>query len=131
VKRFVASLTVVAFSAMAGVALAQQAPAPKRTQLQKGEYPENHVTLMHTLEAAPNTPVPQHTHPGVETGYILEGEIELVIEGQPPQKLSAGQSFMVPANAVHGGKVLDKPAKLVIVYVVDKNKPLATFLPKQ
>ena len=52
-----------------------------------------------------------------------------MIEGKPPQAFKAGDSFTVPHNAVHGGKVGDKGLKLIGVYVVDKTKPLATPAP--
>ena len=52
-----------------------------------------------------------------------------MIEGKPSQAFKAGDSFTVPHNAVHGGKVGDKGLKLIGVYVVDKTKPLATPAP--
>jgi quercetin dioxygenase-like cupin family protein len=117
------------------VAFAQAITPPskepvKRTPLQNTEFPDGHVIIMQFLEAAPNTPVPRHTHPGVETSYILEGELELTVEGKGTVMLKAGQSFAVPAHTPHGGKFGPKPAKLIITYVVDKSKPIATPAPQ-
>ena len=72
-----------------------------RTPLQKSEYPDGHFTYVMMVEIVPNGTAARHTHPGLETAYILEGELELTIEGRPPQKLKAGDSFSVPPNAVH------------------------------
>jgi quercetin dioxygenase-like cupin family protein len=81
------------------------------------------------VEIAPNATIARHTHPGIESSYVLDGNLDLVIEGKPPQAFKAGDSFTVPPNAVHGGKVGDKGLKLIGVYVVDKTKPLATPAP--
>ena len=34
----------------------------------------------------------RHTHPGIEIGYVMEGEVDLMVEGQPAQHLKAGDS---------------------------------------
>ena len=111
------------------VALAQTIVPPKRTPLQQTEYPDGHVIHMQHLELAPHTPIARHTHPGVETSYVLEGELELTVEGKGTVKLKAGDSFAVPANTPHAAKVGASPAKLIVTYVVEKAKPIATPAP--
>jgi len=118
----------------ASVAFAQTIAPPtqdpvKRTPLQKTEYPDGHAIHMQLVEIAPNTPIARHTHPGVETSYVLEGELELVVDGKAPLMLKAGDSFSVPANTVHGGKVGAKLTRLIVTYVVDKTKPIASPAP--
>jgi quercetin dioxygenase-like cupin family protein len=113
------------------VALAQTLVPPKRTPLQQTEYPEGHVVIMQHLELAPGTPIARHTHPGAETSYVLEGEVELTVAGKAPETLKAGQSFAVPANTPHSAKVGAAPAKLIVTYVVDKSKPVATPAPEK
>jgi len=50
-----------------------------------------------------------------------------MIAGQAPRNVAAGQGFIVPAGAVHNAKNEGTvPAKLVVVYVVEKGKPLRT-----
>jgi quercetin dioxygenase-like cupin family protein len=68
-----------------------------------------------------------HTHPGDEISYVSEGEVTLLVAGQPPRKVGAGEGFVIPAGTVHNARN-DGPAsaKIVGVYVVDKGKPLAT-----
>jgi quercetin dioxygenase-like cupin family protein len=133
-KKLIGGFAAMAFTMVATVALAQT-PAPpandpiKRTPLQKTEYPDGHFTYVMMVEIAPNATIGRHTHPGIESSYVLEGNLDLVIEGKPPQAFKAGDSFTVPLNAVHGGKVGDKGLKLIGVYVVDKTKPLATPAP--
>jgi quercetin dioxygenase-like cupin family protein len=128
IKKILLGLTVVAF-AWAGVAIAQQAGI-KRTPLQKVEFPEGYVTVTGIAEIQPGGSAGRHTHPGIETGYLLEGEADLIIDGKPDQHLKAGDSYAIPAGAVHDAKVHgDKPLKVLGVYVVDKTKPLASPAP--
>ena len=57
--------------------------------------------------------------------YVLEGELELLIDGQPPMKIKAGESYQIPEGAVHDAKAGDKPFKVLGVYVVKAGEPLA------
>jgi quercetin dioxygenase-like cupin family protein len=128
IRKILLGLAVVAF-ACAGVAIAQQAGI-KRTPLQKVEFPEGYVTISGIAEVPAGGSAGRHTHPGIEMGYLLEGEADLIIEGKPDQHLKAGDSYSIPAGAVHDAKVHgDKPLKVLGIYVVDKTKPLATPAP--
>jgi quercetin dioxygenase-like cupin family protein len=128
IKKILLGLTIVAFAA-AGGAIAQQAGI-KRTPLQKIEFPDGYVTVTGIAEIQPGGTAGRHTHPGIETGYLLEGEADLIIEGRPDQHLKAGDSYAIPAGVVHDARVHgDKPLKVLGVYVVDKTKPLASPAP--
>jgi quercetin dioxygenase-like cupin family protein len=133
-KTLLTSMAAVAFSMVATVAVAQTMTPPtsdpiKRTPLQKTEYPDGHATYVMMIEVQPNSTIARHTHPGIETSYVLEGELELAIDTKPPQKFKAGDSFAIPLNAPHGGKTGPTLVKLIGTYVVDKTKPLATPAP--
>lgn len=118
-------LGVMSF-ALAGAAVAQQSGI-KRTPLQKVEFPDGYVTVTGLAELPPGAAAGRHTHPGIETGYVLEGELNLEIDGQPTKLLKPGDSYQIPAGAVHDAKVHgDKSMKVLGVYVVDKTKPLAS-----
>jgi len=52
-----------------------------------------------------------HAHPHVQASYVAEGRFEVTVAGKTAV-LSAGDSFIVPANAVHGVKALE-PGRLV------------------
>ena len=82
------------------------------------------------VEVAPGARAGRHTHPGDEISYISEGQVDLLIDGQPPRTLKAGESFVVPAGVVHDAHNASNVAvKLIGVYVVEKGKPLATPAP--
>jgi quercetin dioxygenase-like cupin family protein len=127
IRKILLGLTVVAF-ACAGAAIAQQGGI-KRTPLQKVEFPDGYFTVTAIAEI-PAGGAAGHTHPGIETGYLMEGEADLLVDGQPALHLKAGDSYAIPAGAVHDAKVHgDKPLKVLGVYVVDKTKPLASPAP--
>src|SRR5260221_9914964 len=102
----------------------------KRTPLQKAEFPDGYATVSGIAEIPVGGSAGRHTHPGVEMGYLLEGEADLLVEGKPDQRLKAGDSYMIPAGIPHDAKVHgDKPLKVLWVYVVDKTRPLASPAP--
>jgi quercetin dioxygenase-like cupin family protein len=122
--KLILGLTIVAITG-AGGAVAQQ-PGIKRTPLQKVEFPDGYDTVTAVAEIPTGGASGRHTHPGAETGYVLEGELELVIDGKPPLKVKAGESYQIPPGAVHDAKTAgDKPLKVLGVYIVTKGKPLA------
>jgi quercetin dioxygenase-like cupin family protein len=130
IKKTLLALSVVVV-ACAGMALAQQGGI-KRTPLQKVEFPDGYNTVTGIAEIPAGATAGRHTHPGIETGYVMEGEGDLLIDGQPPLHLKAGDSYQIPAGAIHDAKVSgDKSLKVLGVYVVDKTKPLASPAPEK
>ena len=118
--------TVAVLLAAAGVC-AQQAGFT-RTPLQQQELSiPGRVVVQARAEFDPGVAAGRHTHPGEEMGYILEGELELAIDGQPPRRVKAGEVFFVPAGMIHDGRnVGSGKAKVLATYVVEKGKPVAT-----
>ena len=122
---------------MAGIAQAQQLPAMtqqtaniKRTPLQKFDVPgTNYETVIGMAEIVPNVLIGRHTHPGPESGFMLDGDMTLLVEGQPPLSVKTGESYKVPPGAVHDARTGEKGAKVIATYVVEKGKPLATPAP--
>jgi len=89
-----------------------------------------HEAVVARVEIAPGGQAGRHTHPGDEISYVLEGEAVLLIDGQPPRRLKAGDSFIIPAGTVHDARNEgDVPARVLGVYIVEKGKPLATAAP--
>ena len=89
-----------------------------------------YVTINMEVERDPGVTIARHTHPGIESSYVLEGGFELPVQGQPTRMLKAGDGFQIPPETPHaGGKPGDKKSRLAITYVVEKGKPLATPAP--
>jgi quercetin dioxygenase-like cupin family protein len=57
------------------------------------------TTVEVTLE--PGQASMPHRHPGPVFGYILEGEYEWAIDGEPAKKLKRGDTFYEPAMCLH------------------------------
>ncbi|MGY2905345.1 cupin domain-containing protein [Bradyrhizobium sp. URHC0002] len=127
IKKLLLGLAVVAVAG-ASVAIAQQTGI-KRTPLQKLDFPAGYNTVTAIAEVPAGGAAGRHTHPGAETGYVLEGELELIIDGQPPMKIKAGESYQIPEGAIHDAKAGDKPFKVLGVYVVKAGEPLAKPAP--
>ncbi|GAC1518943.1 MAG: cupin domain-containing protein [Vulcanimicrobiaceae bacterium] len=121
-------IAILVFGLLASSASAQQTGIA-RTVLQKIDYPgETNASMLVAVEIAPGVKVPLHTHPGIEMSYVLEGDGVFSVEGQPDRHVKAGDSFQVPPGKPHSfvNAASDKAVKLVLTYVVDKDKPLVT-----
>lgn len=88
INKIVLGLGVASF-ALVGAAFAQQGGI-KRTPLQKTEFPDGYVTVTGIAEIPGGGSAGRHTHPGIETGYVLEGETDLLVDGKEPLHLKAG-----------------------------------------
>lgn len=129
-------ITLLVALAAFGSAVAQQPDsavpmAPiKRILLQKVDVPNTNLeTVTGIAELRPSVNIGRHTHPGVETGYVLEGELTLLVDGKPPLALKVGDSYQIPNVAIHDARSGDMGAKVFAVYVVEKGKPLASPAP--
>jgi quercetin dioxygenase-like cupin family protein len=121
-KKVILGLTIATIAGIGTVS----AQGIKRTPLQKVEFPDGYETVTAIAEIPVGGASGRHTHPGAETGYVLEGELELLIDGKPPLKLKAGDSYQIPAGTVHDARASgDKPMKVLGVYIITKGKPLA------
>jgi quercetin dioxygenase-like cupin family protein len=103
-------------------------PGVKRKILSQLDGPlPGYVTIIVEAEIEAGVTVARHTHPGIESGYVLEGALELPIEGQETKMLKAGDGFQVPTGKAHaGGKPTTSKVRLTSTYVVEKDKPLAS-----
>lgn len=89
-----------------------------------------YTTLLVEAIIEPGVTVARHTHPGIESAYVLEGGFELPIQGQPTRMIKSGDGFQIPPETPHaGGKPGDTRSRILITYVVEKGKPLASPAP--
>jgi quercetin dioxygenase-like cupin family protein len=110
-------------------AIAQQS-AITRTPLQTVDFPPGFNTVSAIAQVAPGNCAGRHTHPGIESSYVMEGAILLKVAGKPDQTLKAGESFQIPAATPHDAcTVPGEVFKVLAVYVVEKGKPLASPAP--
>ncbi len=86
------------------------------------------VLIAVTLEPGASSPL--HTHPGDCYGSVIEGSIELRVDGKEPRRISAGESYATLASPAHQFvNVGDKPVRLLNTLVVEKGKPRTVTVP--
>src|SRR6185295_17886644 len=108
-KKFVAALVAVA--GIGTLAAQQPGFTRKLVQDQNLSIPDRHA-VQALAEFVPGGAAGEHTHPGEELGYVVEGTLE---------------SLFVPAGVVHDGRnVGSGPAKVLATYIVEKGKPVAS-----
>jgi quercetin dioxygenase-like cupin family protein len=127
-------MTIVVTVLFAGNCLAldmaqAQQTGVKRTDLQRHDLgiPGREVVQVR-VDIAPGVLAPNHSHPGEEIVYVIEGLLEYQLEGKPPVTLKAGEVLFIPAGTIHSARNVgtDNAAELA-TYIVEKGKPLATL----
>ena len=120
------AIAAVAAPLVIASAIAQQS-AIKRTPLQTVDFPAGYNVVTAIAEVPAGSCAGRHTHPGVESSYVMEGPMVVKIEGKPDQTFKAGESFQIPLNAVHDAcGVGGQGFKVLGTYIVEKGKPLAS-----
>ena len=86
-----------------------------------------YTTILMDVTIEPGVAIARHSHPGIESTYVMEGGGgELPVEGQPTRVIKAGEAFQIPPETPHaGGKPAEANTRLLINYIVEKGKPLA------
>ena len=136
-RRDFATRTACAICAVTGLApaatSAQGAPTitsggVTRKILSRTEGPApGYITLLVEATIPAGILVVRHKHPGVESAYVLEGGVELPIEGQPTRTFAPGDGYQIPVGVPHGGgKANTMDTRILITYVVEKDKPIAS-----
>ena len=97
-----------------------------RTNLSQMDVPDSKfVMVIGIAEIAGGAKVARHTHPGIESAYVIEGEGTLMIDGAEEITLKPGGHFQVPPSTPHSAQ-FSKAAKMSLSYTVEKGKPLAS-----
>ena len=124
------TLLAMAFGTLAlgGIALAQHHEHGKggdyvqvlsqRDIIEKLDGKKAKATMVE-VTLAPGQVEAAHRHPGPAFGYVLEGEYEWAIDGNPARTLKAGDTFYEPTGCLHGvGRNPSKKNKARFIAVV-------------
>jgi quercetin dioxygenase-like cupin family protein len=113
---------VIAFGLIGSVAQAEEltpgvklqlTPGVTRTVIQKTDFPgDQYATIMFLAEIAPGATVARHTHPGVESACVLEGQGDLAMGGETAKRIKAGDAYQMPAGMPHG--IRNGATKLIV-----------------
>ena len=124
----IAAAALLAASALANVALAQQLGVTRNDLQQHDLSTPGREAIQTIVSIAPGVTAPRHSHPGEEIIYVLEGVLEYQLDGQPPVTLKAGDVFFIPAGVVHSAKnVGSGNGAELATYIVEKGKPLVVL----
>ena len=70
-----------------------------------------------------------HIHPGEEVGYIIEGQVEMRVQGRPTIVLNPGDGFLIPPRTPHNARDIGpETGKMLSTYIVETGQPIATFV---
>jgi len=70
-----------------------------------------------------------HVHPGEEVGYIIAGQVEMMVQGRPTVVLHAGDGFLIPPRTPHNARDLGpETGRMLSTYIVETGQPIATFV---
>jgi len=96
------------------------------------EGDEKKEAALLAITIAPGGSSGRHTHPGDCYGTVIEGTVELRVEGREPRRVSAGEAWHNPRGAIHELRnVGDTPVRVVNALMVDKGKPRMQPVPHQ
>ncbi|KQR78477.1 cupin [Burkholderia sp. Leaf177] len=74
-------------------------------------------------EFPPNAAKPRHKATGPELCYVLEGEVTLLADGEPPRTVHAGESWAMPTNVAHVTTAGPAGAKVLATWAWVPGKP--------
>jgi quercetin dioxygenase-like cupin family protein len=120
---------LMATSSSAAPVQKQMAQGIKRTDLQREDLSASGREVVQVrVDFAPGAIAPEHSHPGEEIVYAIEGEMEYRVAGRAPITLTAGDVLFIPAGAIHGvTNVGHGNAAELATYIVEKGKPLVVY----
>src|ERR671911_1901339 len=72
-----------------------------------------------------------HIHPGEEVGYIVEGQVQMMVQGRVTAVLHAGDGFLIHPRTPHNARdVGPETGRMLSTYIVETGHPIATFVDK-
>ena len=121
-------MIVASIALVGGTVRGESKPEPKLENLFQQalakEFTPGREVIVSRVEVAPNTTLERHWHPGEEFHYCLEGEAELVIDGQPTILETPGKVSHVPFKKVHALVTKKKGVKVLVFRVHTEGEPV-------
>ena len=88
------------------------------------EFTPGREIVVSYVEIPPNMTMDRHWHPGEEFHYYLEGEVEIVIDGETSITGTPGTVGHVPFKKMHTAITGAKGAKILVFRVHTEGKPV-------
>ena len=120
--------------ALAGVAAAGSGDdlasklARREIQRSPSSIPGREIVQVETLIPA-GVESGWHAHPGEEVGYIIAGQVEMMVQGRATVVLHPGDGFLIPPRTPHNARDLGpETGRMLSTYIVETGHPIATFV---
>jgi quercetin dioxygenase-like cupin family protein len=102
--------------------------ARREVQRSPSSIPGREIVQVETL-IPPGVESGWHAHPGEEVGYIIAGQVEMMVQGRATVVLHAGDGFLIPPRTPHNARDLGpKTGRMLSTYIVEAGQPIATFV---
>ena len=102
--------------------------ARREVQRSPSSIPGREIVQVETL-IPPGFESGWHTHPGEEVGYIIAGQVEMMVQGRPTAVLHAGDGFLIPPRTPHNARdVGPETGRMLSTYIVETGQPIATLV---
>jgi quercetin dioxygenase-like cupin family protein len=81
--------------------------------------------LIATGQFEPAGTTGRHSHHGDEYATVIEGTVEVMTDGQPPRRYTAGEAYHNARGVVHETRNVGKTrARVVSTLIVDSGRPI-------
>ena len=120
------TIVLLVFTSLFAIDLHAQAPGFTITPLLQSTFGDDASkdAVVLTVELTPGSSTGRHTHPGDCYGTVVEGIVELHVEGREARWIAVGGAYHNPRGTIHEFRNIgEQPARLVNTMVVDKGKP--------
>ncbi len=102
--------------------------ARREVQRAPSSIPGREIVQVETL-IPPGVESGWHVHPGEEVGYIVAGEVEMMVEGRATVVLRPGEGFLIPPRTPHNARDLGPDTgRMLSTYLVETGQPIATIV---
>jgi quercetin dioxygenase-like cupin family protein len=102
--------------------------ARREVQRSPSSIPGREIVQVETL-IPPGVESGWHVHPGEEVGYIIAGEVEMMVHGRATVVLRPGDGFLIPPRTPHSARDLGpETGRMLSTYIVETGQPIATLV---
>ncbi len=102
--------------------------ARREVQRAPSSIPGREIVQVETL-IPPGVESGWHAHPGEEVGYIIAGQVEMMIQGRATVVLHAGDGFLIPPRTPHNARDIGpETGRMLSTYLVETGEPISTLV---
>lgn len=102
--------------------------ARREVQRAPSSIPGRDIVQVETL-IPPGVESGWHAHPGEEVGYIIAGQVEMMVQGRATVVLKPGDGFLIPPRTPHNARDIGPDTgRMLSTYLVETGQPISTLV---